>query len=70
MEDALFQALPLETGADRERDREEAISLLREESRANEFTLVQCRMTGHELRESARELEMLAPNPHERENPE
>jgi hypothetical protein len=70
MEDALFQALPLETEAVRECDREEAICLLRVASRANEFTLVQCRMTSHELRESARELETLAPKPHERENPE
>jgi hypothetical protein len=70
MEDALFQALPLEAETDRERDREEAISLLREASRADALALIQCRMTSHELRESARELETLAPNSHERENPE
>ena len=70
MEDALFQALALEAGDVRERDRQEAIVLLRQAARADTRTLILCRMTGEELRASARELETLpgAPNAHEGEN--
>jgi hypothetical protein len=57
MEDALFQALPTATGDAWERDREEAIAMLRAASRADEQTLILCRMTGSELRESAHEME-------------
>lgn len=70
MEDALFQALALETGEARERDRQEAIRLLRQAARADARTLILCRMTAEELRASAHELETLpgAPNAHEGEN--
>lgn len=70
MEDALFQALPLETGEAREQDRQEAMRLLRQAARAGERTLILCRMTSEELRASAHELETLpgAPNAHEGEN--
>lgn len=71
MEDALFQALALEEGEVRERDRLEAITLLRQASKATERALAQSNMTGHELRESARELESEADDTtHEQENPE
>jgi len=63
MEDALFQALPLETGAARERDRLEAIRLLRSASRATAQALTLCRMTDAELRESAHELETRPTSP-------
>jgi len=66
MEDALFQALEGETGEQRERDRREAIGLLRNAANATEHTLALCRMTASELRASARELETLNLS-HERE---
>ena len=70
MEDALFQALALETVEAREQDRQEAIRMLRQAAHAGERTLILCRMTSEELRASARELETLpgAPNAHEGEN--
>ncbi|NLI23028.1 MAG: hypothetical protein GX418_15945 [Clostridiales bacterium] len=68
MEDALYQALERETGAERERDRARAAALLRAAARASEHTLALCRMTSRELRESARELEgEAADNTHEQE---
>ena len=70
MEDALFEALPLETGEDQARDRAEAIALLRAAAKADPLTLADCRMTGQELRESARELETTASSSHERLTPE
>lgn len=69
MEDALFQALALETGGPRERDRVEAAAMLRQAARATERTLALCRMTAQELRESAHELET-ENYPHEQESPQ
>jgi hypothetical protein len=66
MEDALFQALPLETGEAWARDRGEAAALLRSAAGATERALILCGMTDDELRVSARELE-LTPIPRERE---
>ncbi len=66
MEDALFQALPLETdGTAWARDRDGAAVMLREASKVTEPALILRGMTGAELRESACELES-KPNPHER----
>jgi len=68
MEDALFEALPLENGEARERDRAEGAAMLRRAARATEKALAFCNMTAGELRLSAHELETFQ-IPHERANP-
>ena len=71
MEDALFQALELESGDQRDTDRRAAAAMLRRAARANEHALALCNMTAQELRESAHELEAEEPQPyHGQENPE
>lgn len=69
MEDALFQALALETGDTFARDREDAMLMLRRASKATARALALCNMSGDELRASAHELSLMQ-NPHERENPQ
>ncbi len=69
MEDALFQAIALETGERRAQDRMEAALMLRRAAKATSRTLALCRMTADELRLSAHELETQS-NPHESENPQ
>ena len=68
MEDALFQALARETGAQWLTDREEGVAMLRRACAATQQTLALCNMTGSELRASAHELETQS-TPHEQENP-
>lgn len=57
MEDALFQALSLMDGPQRETVRAEAAAMLRRAAHAPEQALALCGMTAAELRASARELE-------------
>ncbi|MDD3213089.1 MAG: DUF6483 family protein [Eubacteriales bacterium] len=69
MEDALFQALALETGDAFAQDRETTVLMLRRASKATARALALCNMSGDELRASAHELTNLQ-NPHEREKPQ
>ena len=69
MEDALFQALAREQGAQRDADRAEAAAMLRRAAHAPAMVLARSRMDAAELRASARELENES-TPQEQENPE
>ncbi len=69
MEDALFQALAREQGAQRDADRAEAAAMLRRAAHAPAMVLARSRMDAAELRASARELEIES-TPQEQENPE
>lgn len=57
MEDALFQAMALVSGDEGRTYAAEGAALLRQAALAGAGALAFCRMTRHELRESARELE-------------